>query len=43
MILESGAELLLHTQFVDALMEDGFITGVVVANKAGLRPCGRKS
>jgi ribulose 1,5-bisphosphate synthetase/thiazole synthase len=36
MILESGAELLLHTQFVDALIEDGNITGVVVANKGGL-------
>ncbi len=36
MILESGAELLLHTQFVDALVEEGNITGVVVANKGGL-------
>ena len=36
MILESGAELLLHTQFVDALVENGAITGVVVANKSGL-------
>lgn len=36
MILESGAELLLHTQFVDALTEAGNITGVVIANKSGL-------
>ena len=36
MILESGAELLLHTQFVDALVENGAITGVIAANKSGL-------
>lgn len=36
MILESGAELLLHTQFVDVLMEDGAVTGVIAANKSGL-------
>ncbi|HPJ02785.1 MAG TPA: FAD-dependent oxidoreductase [Candidatus Limiplasma sp.] len=37
MILESGAELLLHTQFIDVLEEDGHITGVVVANKSGMQ------
>ena len=36
MILESGTELLLHTQFIDALTEGGRITGVVIANKDGL-------
>ncbi|MGJ4851999.1 FAD-dependent oxidoreductase [Bacillota bacterium Meth-B3] len=36
MILESGAELLLHTQFVDVLTEGGSISGVVIANKSGL-------
>ena len=28
--------LLLHTQFIDVLQEDGRITGVVAANKSGL-------
>lgn len=36
MIVESGAKLLLHTQFIDTLTEDGKITGVVVANKSGM-------
>ncbi len=36
MILESGAELLLHTQFVDVLKENGGIAGVVIANKSGM-------
>lgn len=36
MIRESGAELLLHTQFVDVIKDDQRITGVVVANKDGL-------
>ena len=36
MILESGAELLLHTQFVDVLMDGERIAGVVVANKSGM-------
>jgi hypothetical protein len=36
MILESGAELLLHTQFVDVLKEDGGISGVVLFNKNGM-------
>lgn len=36
MLRESGAELMLHTQFVQVLMEDRRITGVVVANKDGL-------
>lgn len=36
MILESGAELLLHTQFIDVMMEGDRIAGVVIANKSGL-------
>jgi hypothetical protein len=36
MILEAGAELLLHTQFVDVLMEDDKIAGVIIANKDGM-------
>ncbi len=36
MIAESGAELLLHTSFVDVLMEDNSISGVIISNKAGL-------
>lgn len=36
MLRESGAELLLHTQFVQVLAEGDHITGVVVANKDGL-------
>ena len=36
MILESGAELLLHTQFIDVLMEEDRIVGVVIANKSGM-------
>lgn len=36
MILEAGAELLLHTQFVDVLMEDDKIAGVIIANKNGM-------
>lgn len=35
-ILESGCEILLHTQFIDVIKEAGVITGVVVANKNGL-------
>jgi len=36
MLLEAGVQLLLHTQFVDAVVEDGRIQGVVVAAKDGL-------
>jgi len=36
MALEAGVELLLHTQFVDTIVEDGRVTGVVVAAKDGL-------
>lgn len=36
MILESGAELLLHTQFVDAVMRDGDIAEAVLFNKGGM-------
>lgn len=36
MILESGAELLLHTQFIDVVKEEDKITGVVIANKDGM-------
>lgn len=36
MCLESGVELLLHTFVADTIVEDGAVTGVVVANKSGL-------
>lgn len=36
MILESGAKLLLHTQFIDTVMDEGKIVGVVIANKSGM-------
>ncbi len=36
MIQEAGAELLLHTQFIDVLKEDDKIVGVVIANKSGM-------
>src|SRR5690606_34083746 len=36
MIVEAGADLLLHTQFVDVLMEDDKIAGVIIANKNGM-------
>lgn len=36
MILEAGAELLLHTQFLDVLKEEEKIVGVVIANKSGM-------
>ncbi len=36
MILEAGAELLLHTRFIDVLMEEDRIVGVVIANKSGM-------
>ncbi|MGN6565646.1 MAG: FAD-dependent oxidoreductase, partial [Thermomicrobiales bacterium] len=34
--LEAGVELLLHTFVADTLVDDGAVTGVVVANKSGL-------
>ena len=36
MVLDSGAQLLLHTCFLDVMMEEGKITGVVIANKSGM-------
>ncbi len=36
MLLESGAKLLLHTQFIDTVMDGEKIVGVVIANKSGL-------
>ena len=36
MISESGAELLLHTSFIDPVMEGGRVCGVVIANKTGM-------
>jgi hypothetical protein len=36
MCIEAGVELKLHTSVVDALIEDGTVTGVVLADKQGL-------
>lgn len=36
MLREAGVELLLQTQFVDVVKEDGVITGIVISNKDGL-------
>lgn len=36
MLEESGAELLLHTRFIDVIKEGQSIKGVVIANKSGL-------
>lgn len=36
MILESGAELLLHTAFIDPVMAGGRVCGAVIANKTGM-------
>ncbi len=36
MLREAGAELLLHTRFVDVMMEGRRVSGVVIANKSGL-------
>ncbi|UJP09601.1 FAD-dependent oxidoreductase [Microbacterium sp. KUDC0406] len=36
MVLEAGVDLLLHTWAVDAVVEDGAVRGVVVANKSGM-------
>jgi hypothetical protein len=35
LLLESGAELLLHTSVVSSLSKDGRVTGVIVESKAG--------
>lgn len=37
MVLEAGVEILFHSQFVDAIVENGRICGIVVANKSGLQ------
>ncbi|TDD69052.1 FAD-dependent oxidoreductase [Jiangella aurantiaca] len=37
MYLEAGGTPLLHTWIADALVEDGRVTGIVVANKSGRR------
>lgn len=36
MALESGVELMLHTTMVDSVVEDGRVTGAVVAHKGGM-------
>ena len=36
MIIESGAELLLHTHFIDVMKENNTVTGVIVSNKTGM-------
>lgn len=36
MCIESDVDLLLHTFVVDTLVEEGVVTGVIVANKSGL-------
>ena len=36
MIRESGAELLLHTSFVDVMMQQNSIEGLVISNKDGI-------
>lgn len=36
MLRESGAELLLHTQFINVIKDGDQITGVVIANKDGM-------
>jgi hypothetical protein len=37
LVLEAGASLLLHTSFVDPIVEDGAVHGAVVHNKGGLQ------
>ncbi len=37
MVLESGARLLLHTQFLDVMKEENRVVGVIVANKGGIQ------
>src|SRR5699024_6534200 len=36
MALDAGVELMLHSMMVDSIVEDGRITGVVVAHKGGM-------
>jgi hypothetical protein len=36
MTLEAGVELMLHSMFVDTMVEDGAVTGVIVAHKGGM-------
>ena len=36
MILESGAELLLNTQFIDVIQRGEHLDGVIIANKSGM-------
>lgn len=36
LLMESGAELLLHTSFIDVLIDRDRIDGVVISNKAGM-------
>lgn len=36
LVIESGARVLLHTLFIDTVMEDGLVCGAVLANKRGL-------
>ncbi len=36
MLQEAGAEILLHTAFVDVVMEEDRVTGLVINNKSGL-------
>ena len=37
LVLESGASLLLHTSFVDPIVEDGAVRGAILHGKAGLQ------
>ncbi|MGP5596518.1 FAD-dependent oxidoreductase [Brachybacterium alimentarium] len=36
MALEAGVELLLHSMVVDTVVEDGTVTGIVIAHKGGM-------
>lgn len=36
MVLDAGVELMLHTTMVDSVVEDGRVTGAVVAHKGGM-------
>lgn len=37
MVEEAGVKVLFHTNFVEPILNDGRITGVVIANKAGMQ------
>lgn len=37
MLLEAGVELLLHTQFLEALMDDNRVVGGIFTNKSGIQ------